>query len=59
MKLVMNRKPLALAHAASLETRLAMARWSGRPAGMPQAAWQRQQQIRVMNWLVQGGLSAD
>jgi hypothetical protein len=55
----MNRKPLALAHAASLETRLAMARWSGRPAGMPQAAWQRQQQIRVMNWLVQGGLSAD
>jgi hypothetical protein len=42
MKLFINRKSLAQAHAASLETKLAVARWRGQAGAMPQALWRRQ-----------------
>ncbi|WP_342119140.1 hypothetical protein [Pseudoduganella sp. OTU4001] len=57
MKDIINRKSLAQAYAASLETRLAMARWSGRPEAMPQAAWRRQRQVELEQWLVHGGFA--
>lgn len=57
MKLNINRKSLALAHAASLETKLAMARWSGQPEAMPQAAWRRQRQVELEEWLMRGGFA--
>jgi hypothetical protein len=53
-----NRKSLALAHAASLETRLAVARWSGHAGLSAQARWQRQRQQEMVEWLVQGGFAA-
>jgi len=58
MKVNFNRKSLALAHAASLETRLAMARWSGDASQSAQAKWQRQRQREMVEWLVQGGFAA-
>jgi len=59
MKLYINRKSLAQAHAASLETKLAVARWSGQPGAMPQALWRRQQGAGLVEWLVQGGFSSE
>lgn len=59
MKLNINRKSLAQAHAASLETKLAVARWSGQAGAMPQALWRRQQQIAMVEWLVQGGFASE
>lgn len=53
-----NRKSLALAHAAALETHLAMARWSGQADAMPQAAWRRQRQVELEKWLAQGGFAS-
>ena len=58
MKVNISRKSLALAHAASLETRLAVARWSGVPNLSAQASWQRQRQQEMLDWLVQGGFAA-
>lgn len=58
MKLNISRRSLALAHAASLETDLAMARWSGQPGSMPQAAWRQQRQQELLNWMVDGGFAA-
>lgn len=58
MKLNVSRKSLALAHAAALETQLAMARWSGQANTMPQAAWRRQRQVELENWLMRGGFAA-
>lgn len=58
MKLNVSRKSLALAHAAALETQLAMARWSGQAHAMPQAAWRRQRQVDLENWLMRGGFAA-
>lgn len=57
MKLNITRKSLALAHAAALETRLALARWSGQADRMPQAAWRRQRQVELEEWLAQGGFA--
>ena len=59
MKLYINRKSLAQAHAASLETKLAVARWSGQAGAMPQALWRRQRQSEVLDWLVHGGFAAE
>lgn len=59
MKRYLNRKSLAQAHAASLETKLAVARWSGQAGAMPQALWRRQQQIGLMEWLVHGGFASE
>ncbi|WP_028101887.1 hypothetical protein [Pseudoduganella violaceinigra] len=59
MKLYINRKSLAQAHAASLETRLAVARWSGQAGAMPQALWRRQRQLEMEQWLAQGGFAAE
>lgn len=59
MKLTINRKSLAQAHAASLETKLAVARWSGQAGAMPQALWRRQCAAEMLDWLVQGGFSAE
>lgn len=57
MKLNVSRKSLALAHAAALETQLAVARWSGQADAMPQAAWRRQRQVDLESWLMQGGFA--
>ncbi|KQV54213.1 MULTISPECIES: hypothetical protein [unclassified Duganella] len=59
MKLYINRRSLAQAHAASLETKLAVARWSGQAGVMPQALWRRQQETELLEWLVQGGFSTE
>lgn len=59
MKLNISRKSLAQAHAASLETRLAMARWTGQAGAMPQPVWRRQRQLELLEWLVQGGFAAE
>jgi hypothetical protein len=59
MKRYINRKSLAQAHAASLETKLAVARWSGQAGAMPQALWRRQQGTALLEWLVQGGFSTE
>ncbi|SFG58325.1 hypothetical protein SAMN05518865_11472 [Duganella sp. CF458] len=59
MKLYINRKSLAQAHAASLETKLAVARWSGQAGAMPQALWRRQQGTELLEWLVHGGFSSE
>jgi hypothetical protein len=59
MKLFINRKSLAQAHAASLETKLAVARWRGQAGAMPQALWRRQHGAELLEWLVQGGFSAE
>lgn len=59
MKLIINRKSLAQAHAASLETKLAVARWSGQAGAMPQALWRHQHGAELLEWLVQGGFSAE
>lgn len=53
-----NRKSLAMAHAAVLETQLAVARWSGQPDGMPQSTWRRQRQVELEAWLLRGGFGA-
>ncbi|XLZ70156.1 hypothetical protein ABT364_27075 [Massilia sp. SR12] len=58
MKLNISRKSLAQAHAAALETHLAMARWSGQAQAMPQAAWRRQRQVDLESWLLQGGFAS-
>ncbi|WP_374580662.1 hypothetical protein [Pseudoduganella sp.] len=57
MKLDINRKSLALAHAAALETQLAVARWSGQAEHMPQAAWRRARQAELADWMVRGGFA--
>ena len=57
MKLYINRKSLAQAHAASLETKLAVARWSGQAGAMPQALWRRQQGAELLVWLLNGCFS--
>jgi hypothetical protein len=59
MKLYINRKSLAQAHAASLETKLAIGRWSGQAAAMPQALWRQQKQMELVDWLVHGGFAAE
>jgi hypothetical protein len=57
MKLSINRKSLAQAHAASLETKLAVARWRGHAGAMPQTPWRLQRQMELIDWLVQGGFA--
>ncbi len=59
MKLNINRKSLAQAHAASLETKLAMARWSGQPGAMPQSQWRRQREMEMVEWLIRGGFASE
>jgi len=59
MKLNINRKSLAQAHAASLETKLAVARWSGQAGAMPQALWRHQRNSELVEWLVHGGFAAE
>lgn len=59
MKRFINRKSLAQAHAASLETKLAVARWSGQPGLMPQALWRRQRDAEMLEWLVRGGFASE
>ncbi|MGW8393977.1 hypothetical protein [Pseudoduganella sp. HUAS MS19] len=59
MKLYINRKSLAQAHAAALETKLAVARWSGQAGAMPQALWRRQQGTELLEWMVQGGFATE
>jgi len=59
MKLRINRNALALAHAASLETRLGLARWRGDARSMPQAAWRSQHERAMLDWLRQGGFVQD
>ncbi len=59
MKLHINRKSLALAHAASLETGLAIARWSGQAGATPQAQWWQQRQGEMLEWLGHGGFAAE
>lgn len=59
MKLTINRKSLALAHAASLETQLAVARWRGQPDAMPQAQWRQRRQREMLEWLEHGGFAAE
>ena len=59
MKLNINRKSLALAHAASLETELAIARWSGQAGTTPQARWWQQRQGEMLEWLGHGGFAGE
>lgn len=59
MKFNINRKSLAQAHAASLETKLAVARWSGQAGAMPQALWRQQHNSAMVEWLVHGGFAAE
>jgi len=57
MKQKINRRSLALAHAATLETRLGLARWSGQAELMPQAAKVRRRQQDLLAWLLHGGFA--
>jgi hypothetical protein len=59
MKRFINRKSLAQAHAASLETKLAMARWSGQGNAMPQAQWRGLRGAELLEWLLDGGFAAE
>jgi len=59
MKFNINRKSLAQAHAASLETKLAVARWSGQAGSMPQALWRHQHNSALVEWMVRGGFAAE
>ncbi|MTW11017.1 hypothetical protein GM658_10425 [Pseudoduganella eburnea] len=59
MKFNINRKSLAQAHAASLETKLAVARWTGQAGAMPQALWRQSRQSEMVEWLVHGGFAAE
>jgi len=59
MKFNINRKSLAQAHAASLETKLAITRWTGQAGAMPQALWLRQRQVEMVEWLVHGGFASE
>jgi len=57
MKLSISRSTLARTHSASLQMRLALARWHGGASAMPQNEWQSTVQCGFQEWLEAGGFS--
>jgi len=57
MKYIVSRTSLACTHAASLQMKLAVARWQGSADLMPQSVWQRDVQDKITEWLRAGGFA--